>query len=143
MVEILFNIIQPFPYLDYTFQFSNGLIDVTCSLSHLSTILMVLRLYLIFKLLNHYNMWTNARSKRICNLLGFEPTSTYATKVMLESSPVFLLSLLSLLFIIILGLLIRGFEFYNINQKDQDFANLWNALWLNFVTMSTGKENKF
>jgi hypothetical protein len=139
LIEILFNIIQPFPYLDYNFSFSNGQDYVTCSLSHISTILMVLRLYLIYKLLNHYNMWTNTRSKRIGNLLGFEPNSVYATKVMLTSSPIFLLAFISLLFITILGLLIRAFEYYDINQTNTDFNNLWNALWLNFVTMSTGK----
>jgi drug/metabolite transporter (DMT)-like permease len=83
-------------------------------------------------------MWTNTRSKRIGNLLGFEPNSVYATKVMLTSSPIFLLAFISLLFITILGLLIRAFEYYDVNQENTDFNNLWNALWLNFVTMSTG-----
>jgi hypothetical protein len=86
-------------------------------------------------------MWTNTRSKRIGNLLGFEPNSVYATKVMLTSSPIFLLAFISLLFITILGLLIRAFEYYDVNQENTDFNNLWNALWLNFVTMSTGKNN--
>ncbi len=83
-------------------------------------------------------MWTNTRSKRIGNLLGFEPNSLFATKVMLQTHPISLISFMSLLFLCILGLLIRAFEFYGLEQDNTDFFYLWNALWLNFVTMSTG-----
>lgn len=98
---------------------------------------MVLRLYLIYKLLDHYNMWTNHRSKRLGNLLGFAPDSIFATKVLLSHSPIFLLSFVSLFFIGILGVLIHTFEYFDIVTAKKDFEYLWNAIWLNFITMST------
>lgn len=141
MLELVFNIIQPFPYLEETFELENGLRTSKLSLSHISTLFIVLRIYMIYKLLNHYNMWTNDRSKRIGNLLGFEANSVYATKVLLQSSPISLISLLSLLFIWILGVLIKIFEFCDVNQSDTQFNYIWNALWLNFITMATGKKH--
>ena len=74
--------------------------------------------------------------------MGFQPDSIFATKVMLKSSPLSLLTYGALFFILILSLLIRAFEYCDIMDVDIDlnsFSNLWNSLWLNILTMSTSK----
>ena len=88
-VEILLNIIQPFPYLEFTFKYNQGKdFKVKLSFSHICTILMVIRIYLTIKLLNYYTIWTNARSKRIGKLQGIEVDSNFAIKVILKQTPV-------------------------------------------------------
>lgn len=98
---------------------------------------MVIRIYLTYKLLNHYNVWTNARSKRISALQGVEANSVFATKVLLKNSPVIALILISVIFLFIFALLVRAFEFFDKNDRENDFVYLWNSLWLTFITMST------
>lgn len=98
---------------------------------------MVIRIYLTYKLLNHYNVWTNARSKRISALQGVEANSVFATKVLLKNSPVIVLILISVIFLLIFALLLRAFEYFDLNDKENPFLYVWNTLWLTFITMST------
>ena len=136
-VEILLNIIQPFPYVEFTFKYSQGKIfKVKLSFSHICTILMVIRIYLTIKLLNYYTIWTNARSKRIGKLQGIEVDSSFAIKVILKQTPVTFIIIICLFFILIFSFLLRGFEYFDIDIES-DFHTLWNTIWLNFITMST------
>ena len=136
-VEILLNIIQPFPYVEFTFKYNQGKTkNIKLSFSHICTILMIIRIYLTLKLLNYYTIWTNARSKRIGKLQGIEVDSSFAIKVILKQSPVTLIIIISVFFIIIFSFLLRGFEYFDIDIES-DFHTLWNTIWLNFITMST------
>ena len=136
-VEILLNIIQPFPYVEFTFKYSQGKIfKVKLSFSHICTILMVIRIYLTIKLLNYYTIWTNARSKRIGKLQGIEVDSNFAIKVILKQTPVTFIIIICFFFILIFSFLLRGFEYFDIDIES-DFHTLWNTIWLNFITMST------
>ena len=65
IVELIINIIQPYPYLECIIHYNNGNINIKLSLSHLSLLINVVRVYLTIKLINHYNRWTNTRAKRI------------------------------------------------------------------------------
>lgn len=65
VVELVINVIQPFPYLESTIEINRGSTTIKLSLSHLSLLFCVLRIYLSIKLIDHYNTWTNTRSKRI------------------------------------------------------------------------------
>ena len=136
-IEILLNIIQPFPYLEFTFKYNQGKeFKVKLSFSHICTILMVIRIYLTIKLLNYYTIWTNARSKRIGKLQGIEVDSNFAIKVILKQTPVTFIIIICLFFILIFSFLLRGFEYFDIDIES-DFHTLWNTIWLNFITMST------
>jgi hypothetical protein len=136
VIEILLNVFQPIPYFEYDFQIFNSQLLVRCSFGHILAILTAIRIYLTFKLLNHYNLWTNQRAKRIGNLLGFEPDSYFAIRVMLKTNPFFILSFISGLFIILIGTLIRDFEYYTIDEPNA-FLYYSNAYWLNIITMAT------
>ena len=136
-IEILLNIIQPFPYLEFTFKYNQGKeFKVKLSFSHICTILMVIRIYLTIKLLNYYTIWTNARSKRIGKLQGIEVDSNFAIKVILKQTPVTFIIIICFFFILIFSFLLRGFEYFDIDIES-DFHTLWNTIWLNFITMST------
>ena len=136
-IEILLNIIQPFPYLEFTFKYNQGKeFRVKLSFSHICTILMVIRIYLTIKLLNYYTIWTNARSKRIGKLQGIEVDSNFAIKVILKQTPVTFIIIICFFFILIFSFLLRGFEYFDIDIES-DFHTLWNTIWLNFITMST------
>ncbi len=65
IVELVINIIQPFPYLESVMEIQHGGNTIKLSFSHLSLLFCVLRIYLSIKLIDHYNIWTNTRSKRI------------------------------------------------------------------------------
>jgi hypothetical protein len=138
IIEILLNVVQPIPYMEFDFETYNSDLKVKISLGHILTILTAIRVYLTFKVLNHYNLWTNQRAKRISNLLGFEPDSYFATRVMLKTNPFFILSFISILFIVIIGTLIREFEYNDISQTGP-FENHWNAYWLTIITMATSE----
>ena len=136
-IEILLNIIQPFPYLEFTFKYNQGKeFKVKLSFSHICTILMVIRIYLTIKLLNYYTIWTNARSKRIGKLQGIEVDSNFAIKVILKQTPVTFIIIICFFFILIFSFFLRGFEYFDIDIES-DFHTLWNTIWLNFITMST------
>lgn len=137
ILEILLNIIQPFPYVEFTFHYNQGDYRVKLSFSHICTVLMMIRVYLTYKLLNHYNIWTNARSKRVCALQDVEANSVFATKVLLKNSPIVVLILVSTLFLFIFSFLLKGFEFFDKSDDSNDFKYLWNSMWLNFITMTT------
>jgi hypothetical protein len=87
--------------------------------------------------MNHYTLWTNARSQRLAALQGIEANSIFATKVLLKNSPITVLIFIAVIFLFILSLLLRAFEFFDVSDKENDFRYLWNSLWLNFITMST------
>lgn len=65
LFELLINLVQPIPNFEMTAEYNNSQMLVIISLSHCAMIIMVFRIYLTYKLLNHYNTWTNPRSKRI------------------------------------------------------------------------------
>lgn len=98
---------------------------------------MVIRIYLTYKLLNHYSVWTNERSQRVGKLQGVNTNSIFATKVMFQNSPIKTLIILSVIFLIIFSFLLRAFEYFDKNQKNSPFNFVWNSIWLNFITMTT------
>jgi len=65
IIELIINLIQPYPYLESIIEINKGDNIIKLSFSHLSLLFSVLRIYLSIKLINHYNSWTNTRSKRI------------------------------------------------------------------------------
>ena len=136
-MEIFLNIFQPFPFVEFTFTYKQTDYEVKLSFSHICIILMALRIYLTYKLMNHYTLWTNARSQRLAALQGIEANSIFATKVLLKNSPITVLIFIAVIFLFILSLLLRAFEFFDVSDKENDFRYLWNSLWLNFITMST------
>ena len=137
-IEIFLNIIQPFPYLEFTFKYNNGNnYIVKLSFSHICTIFMVVRIYLTFKLLNYYTVWTNARSKRIGKLQGIEIDYKFALKVLLKKSPIRILIIVSIFFVLFFSLLLKGFENFDPNDKENSFRFFWNSIWINIITMTT------
>ena len=59
---------------------------------------------------------------------------------MLKNSPLKIIIILCISFIGILGFLIRAFEFFDVKEGNQKFYWLWNALWMNIITMTTSKK---
>ena len=111
---------------------------VNISLAHFFTFLIAIRIYLFFKLLKHYTLWTNQRAKRISNLLGFESDSKFACRVLLKTQPFFILSSISIIFILLIGTLLKEFEYYDASNSNLDeFRYIWNSYWLSIITMST------
>lgn len=135
--EVLLNIIQPFPFLESSFKWQNHNTPVTLSISHICVLFIVIRVYLTYKILDHYNIWTSERAKRIANHLGFEPDSRFATKVLLKTSPLVILGFICTIFVIILSFLLKGFEYNDTNDKTNNFRYFMNALFVCLVTMST------
>mmetsp|Transcript_17679 Transcript_17679/g.15492 ORF Transcript_17679/g.15492 Transcript_17679/m.15492 type:complete len:152 (+) Transcript_17679:499-954(+) len=94
---------------------------------------MEFRLYMLFRLFDHYTVWTDERAMRVCKINGFTADSKFAIKAYLKYKSFIVLFISLVLSIVVFGFAVRLFE----RPFSEDFDSVYNCFWNVIVTMTT------
>ena len=98
---------------------------------------MLLRLYLIWRIFEHYSSWNDEESEEICNSCLCEGGVKFSIKAELKERPYTVVISVLFLSIMFFGVALRAAErpFMKVSGKDWDY--IWNGMWCIIVTMTT------
>ena len=138
LIEILFNYIHCPPFFDFVLPNEQLGIHFEISFDAYASVIMLGRLYVFFRLFDHYTFWTGERASRVCKINGFAPNSKFAIKAYLQYKPYLVLIICFFFSILLFGFALRTFERpYNSPSRRFNFNYMWNSFWCVVVTMTT------
>ena len=138
IIEILFNYVHCPPFIDFVLPNEQLGIRFEISLDAYVSVVMLGRLYVFFRLFDHYTFWTGERATRVCRINGFLPDSKFAIKAYLKYKPYWVLMICLGCSILLFGFALRTFERpYTSPTRRFNFNYLWNSFWCVVVTMTT------
>jgi hypothetical protein len=108
--ELLILCIFPIPYYDWYFTIEAK--DVVCTYiySELIIVIMLLRLYFVFRALFNYSIFNDAYSKKLCNQYGFYPTYDFTFRCYMAQDSLGTVFLMFAGSVMVLSYIIRIFE---------------------------------
>ena len=119
----------------FTFEQYGGSLEY--SFDMFTFLFMLSRVYLIWRIFEHYSSWNDEESEEICNSCLCEGGVKFAIKAELKERPYTVV--ISVLFISIMffGAALRTAErpFMKVSGKDWDY--IWNGMWCIIITMAT------
>ena len=127
--EIFVHLIQPYPYLSCNFSLEILGNDVTYSLDMILFSLSIIRLYVIFKIIKVYNLYTNSRSQKINLFFGNNNIWTFLYRTNLKSNSFITLALIFSILVLAGSYLFKVYENYQQDENSSDFGNFFNCLW--------------
>lgn len=71
-------------WLDYEFVYKNQDKKMTLSLDCLINFLMLIRIYLVLRVLTKVTKWRNKKSAKICNQEGIEADTIFSIKCLMQ-----------------------------------------------------------
>ncbi len=137
--EAILHLIQPYPILHYEFTINILGQDVTYSLNLLLYFFSSFRIYMLFKVIRYWNVYSKRRSRKI--LQFFSPGTNmniFLYKANLSKYGFSTLTILGFITLVIASLLLKAFEYTKQDEKNP-FYYYWNSLWYLVVTMCTSK----
>ncbi len=138
LIEISFNYLHCPPFFDFVLPNEQLGIHFSISFNAYITVIMLGRLYIVFRLFGHYTFWTGERATRVCKINGFLPDSKFAIKAYLKYKPYSVLVICMGFSIFFFGFALRTFERPYISAYRRfNFDYLWNSFWCVVVTMTT------
>lgn len=137
--ELILNSLICPPGLDIKFEFRQLHGDLKITANAVLTSLMLLRCYILIRLLRYYSKWGTQDSDDICESSGCEASHMFMLKGMFKDKPYHILACSMSLSIIIFGFAVRTYErpYNDDNGKEQNYDYVWNAMWLVIITMCT------
>ena len=129
LAEIIVHLIQPYPYLSCNFSLEILGYDVTYSLDMILFSLSIIRLYVIFKIIKVYNLYTNSRSQKINLFFGNKNIWTFLYRTNLKSNSFTTLALIFSILVLAGSYLFKVYENYQQDEDSSDFGNFFNCLW--------------
>jgi hypothetical protein len=140
LIEVAYVLIHCPPGLDTTFKVEQLNGTLVLSADALLTCLMLLRVFLIPRVMQHYSRFANEHSRRICEEVGCQPGVLFVLKALFKEKPYTTIAGVMTLSIFVLGLATRTFErpyTPSSSGANLDYDYIWNALWLIVLTMTT------
>lgn len=110
LIEVVINSIHCPPFFDTTFTMTQINFPLTYSLDLILSNLMLLRIYLGFRLFAHYSKWRSELSMKYCELEGCEASTVFAMKASLKESPYLSLLIAFMASAVVLGVPVKNFE---------------------------------
>jgi potassium intermediate/small conductance calcium-activated channel subfamily N protein 2 len=145
LIEMAFVILHCPPGLDVEFRFTQLNSSLVLSLDSICTCLMLIRTFLLVRVIKHYSRWANEYARAVCEEAGCEAGTFFVMKALFKEKPYIIIGVVMSLTIIIFGLATRTFERpYNVELEDsgksttvQNYDYVWNAMWLIVLTITT------
>lgn len=135
--EIIVCIVHCPPGCNWVFTFEQYGGSLDYSFNMFIFLFMLTRVYLIWRIFEHYSSWNDEESEEICNSCLCEGGVKFAIKAELKERPYTVV--ISVLFISIMffGVALRTAErpFMKVSNKDWDY--IWNGMWCIIITMAT------
>ncbi|OMJ87672.1 hypothetical protein SteCoe_10599 [Stentor coeruleus] len=137
LIEVIFCIIHCPPSFNQVFTFEQYGGSLDYSLDMFAFLIMLGRIYLIWRIFEHYSSWNDEDSEEICNSCLCEGGVKFAIKAELKERPYTVVISVLVLSIMVFGVALRTAErpFMQISGKDWDYV--WNGMWCIIITMST------
>ena len=110
LIEVIVNSIHCPPFIDSKFTMTQINFPLTYSLDLILSNLMLLRIYLGFRLFAHYSKWRSELSMKYCEMEGCEANTVFAMKASLKESPYLSLLIAFIVSSVILGVPVKNFE---------------------------------
>lgn len=119
----------------FTFEQYGGSLDY--SFDMFTFLVMLLRIYLIWRIFEHYSSWNDEDSEEICNLCLCEGGVKFSIKAELKERPYTVVISVLFFSIMFFGVALRTAErpFMVVSGKDWDY--IWNGMWCIIITMAT------
>lgn len=114
---------------------------VNIDLDLILSIIIPLRIYLLFRYYSFYSPWADDKAEKVCNDCNTEGGISFAIKAELKERPYFVVCFLMIVSIMIFGYGLRNVELAFINKVDkrnfQDWTFIWNGFWCIIITILT------
>lgn len=126
------------PYIDKDIEFKQLKGTLTLSGNAICSAIMLLRTYLILRLLVYTIGLKNRRTEALLDAYGCKSASIFSVKIIIkENSSYFLL--ITCLSILVFAIALRIFErpFKDYKNTSQNFDHIWNSMWLICLAMTT------
>jgi hypothetical protein len=119
----------------FTFEQLGG--DLDYAFDTLVCIVMLGRIYLIWRIFANYSSWNDERAEEICNRCLCDGGVSFAIKAELKERPYFVMSIVMFISIFIFGTALRTAERPFKETSGQDWEYVWNGMWCIVITMTT------
>ena len=138
-LELMICIIHCPPGVDHEMSFKQLRGTLVLSLDAMLTTLMLLRVYIVFRLVRIYSRWANDHADECCQMFGCNSSTLFVLKSLFKERPFLTLGVSMCLSITIFGFATRTFErpYNDDNGRKMDFDYVWNAMWMIVITMTT------
>ena len=139
MLELILCIVCPLPFINITFsgEMQNG--EYLYSLDDFLLILMMFKLYWMFRILDLYSKWTNDKANRYCARLHAKSGFGFRLKSEMMDRPQIIIGFIITLLVLVLGVILqmfeRGYIYDDVNRKGHEY--LTDSAWLIIITMTT------
>lgn len=137
MSELIICCICPIPFVNITFEgeMQNG--EYIYSLDDFLLIFMMLKLYWLYRTLDHYSKWTNDKANRYCARLHAKSGFGFRLKSEMKDRPQIIIGLVIFLTIIVLAVVLQMLERGYIDDKETEHEYFTDSAWLVVITMAT------
>ena len=136
-IEIFICIIHCPPGFNWVFTFEQYGGSLEYSFDMFTFLAMLCRIYLTWRVFEHYSSWNDENAEEICNSCLCEGGVKFAIKAELKERPYTIVICVLFFSIMIFGIGLRTAErpFMQVSGKDWDFV--WNGMWCIIITMAT------
>lgn len=116
-------------------------VTVQVDLDLILSMIIPLRVYLLFRYYSFYSPWADDKAEKVCNDCNTLGGISFAIKAELKERPYFVVGVLMVLSIVIFGYGLRNVEVAFIKSVDknlfQDWTYIWNGFWCIIITILT------
>ena len=137
IVEMIYCIIHTPPKFNWVYTLEQHDGDLEYSLSTFIVIVMLGRIYLIWRIFANYSSWNDERAEEICNSCLCDGGVNFAIKAELKERPYLIVTCVMCISIFVFGLALRTAERPYKGTSKQDWDYLWNGMWCIIITMTT------
>jgi hypothetical protein len=137
ILEIIINLIQPYPFLNIHFKMMILGNTVIYSSSMILYAFCMIRLYIVFKLLRYWNTYTNDKAVRLFKFFNNKMIYLFLYKTSIKEYGFLALTVIFFIFIYVSALIFKIFEHNITTDPPTGFAYFLNCLWFLVVTMTT------
>ena len=138
VAEIIFHILQPYPYLHFDFEIIVMGKKIKYSIDMLLYLLCVSRFYYLYLSINQRTIFSSERSKRIIKFLNSGKTIIVNFKAILKYYGLSSIFLLFLFMTYLWSLIFKVLEDFDLERYKQ-YNEIVNALWYIINTITTSK----
>jgi len=137
LVELIICCICPIPFVNITFEgeMQNG--EYIYSLDDFLLIFMMLKLYWLFRILDHYSKWTNEKANRYCARLHAKSGFGFRLKSEMMDRPQIIIGIVISLLILVLGVVLQMLERGYVVGNETGHEYFTDSAWLIVITMAT------
>ena len=138
LCEFFFCAIHDPPRLNYAIQLSQYEGKYVYTLNMLIGLIMLGRVYLMWRLFIHYSPWNSHRSDTICKSCSCKGGMNFAVKAELKERPYTVVAGIIVVSILVFGIALRNLERPFMNYaRSQNWDYIWNGMWCIIITMTT------